>query len=81
MRARVAKSSLQGNEMSQVAPSDARLQPQIAEAAYYRAERRGFAPGQEVEDWLAAEKEILERSRAARIDRCAYDRERSRILA
>ena len=66
MRARVAKSSLQGNEMSQVAPSDARLQPQIAEAAYYRAERRGFAPGQEVEDWLAAEKEILERSRAAR---------------
>ena len=27
-------------------------------AAYYRAERRGFAPGHEVEDWLAAEAEI-----------------------
>lgn len=30
----------------------------IAEAAYYRAEQRDFAPGHEVEDWLAAEKEI-----------------------
>ncbi len=31
---------------------------QIAHAAYYRAERRGFAPGGELEDWLAAEREI-----------------------
>jgi len=30
----------------------------IAERAYLRAERRGFAPGLEEEDWLAAEKEI-----------------------
>jgi hypothetical protein len=30
----------------------------IAEAAYFRAERRGFQPGQELEDWLAAEIEI-----------------------
>ena len=30
----------------------------IAEAAYFRAERRGFAPGHELEDWLAAEAEI-----------------------
>lgn len=30
----------------------------IALAAYYRAERRGFAPGGELEDWLAAESEI-----------------------
>jgi hypothetical protein len=30
----------------------------IAEAAYWRAERRGFAAGQELEDWLAAEKEV-----------------------
>ena len=30
----------------------------IAEAAYYRAERRGFAPGHEAEDWLAAEVEV-----------------------
>ena len=33
----------------------------IAEAAYFRAERRGFAPGHELEDWLAAETEIRER--------------------
>lgn len=30
----------------------------VAEAAYYRAERRGFAPGAEMDDWLAAEAEI-----------------------
>jgi hypothetical protein len=30
----------------------------IAEAAYLRAERRGFTPGHEVEDWVAAEAEI-----------------------
>jgi hypothetical protein len=30
----------------------------IAEAAYLRAERRGFAPGGEHEDWLAAEAEV-----------------------
>jgi Protein of unknown function (DUF2934) len=30
----------------------------IAEAAYYRAKRRGFQPGHELEDWLGAECEI-----------------------
>lgn len=30
----------------------------IEQAAYLRAERRGFAPGGEVEDWLAAEAEV-----------------------
>ena len=30
----------------------------IAEAAYFRAEKRGFAPGHETEDWVAAEAEI-----------------------
>lgn len=30
----------------------------IAEAAYLRAERRGFSAGGEEEDWLAAEKEV-----------------------
>jgi hypothetical protein len=30
----------------------------IAETAYLRAERRGFAPGHETEDWLAAEAEV-----------------------
>lgn len=30
----------------------------IAEAAYYKAEHRGFASGYELEDWLVAEAEI-----------------------
>jgi Protein of unknown function (DUF2934) len=30
----------------------------IAKAAYYRAEKRGFAPGHETADWLAAEAEV-----------------------
>jgi Protein of unknown function (DUF2934) len=30
----------------------------IAEKAYLRAERRGFAPGHATEDWLAAEAEV-----------------------
>ncbi len=30
----------------------------IAVAAYYLAEQRGFSSGQEMDDWLRAEKEI-----------------------
>ena len=30
----------------------------IAEAAYYRAEKRGFAPGYALEDWLWAEAQV-----------------------
>jgi hypothetical protein len=30
----------------------------IAEAAYLRAERRGFVPGYDEDDWLAAENEV-----------------------
>jgi hypothetical protein len=38
----------------------------IAEAAYYRAERRGFASGSEYDDWLEAEQEIDAESDSAR---------------
>jgi hypothetical protein len=37
----------------------------IAEAAYYRAKKRGFTPGHEVEDWVQAEAEVLRRIRGA----------------
>jgi len=30
----------------------------IAVAAYHKAEKRGFAPGDELQDWVEAEKEI-----------------------
>jgi len=33
-------------------------QEMIAQAAYFRAERRGFEPGHELDDWLAAEIEV-----------------------
>jgi hypothetical protein len=31
----------------------------IAEAAYYKAEKRAFKPGHELPDWLEAKREIL----------------------
>jgi Protein of unknown function (DUF2934) len=46
----------QAPQRAAVAAEDRRAM--IAEAAYLRAERRGFAPGHETEDWLAAEAEV-----------------------
>ena len=36
-------------------PSDEKRILRIAESAYYKAEARGFSPGHELDDWLAAE--------------------------
>ena len=38
------------------APERERL---VALAAYFRAEKRGFAPGCELQDWVEAEAEVL----------------------
>ncbi len=38
--------------------SDEERRAMIARAAYFRAERRNFAPGQELEDWVAAEGDV-----------------------
>jgi hypothetical protein len=38
--------------------SPAERQRMIAEAAYYIAQKRGFAAGQDVQDWVAAEKKV-----------------------
>lgn len=35
------------------------LEVMIAEAAYYKAEKRGFYPGNELRDWLEAKSEII----------------------
>ncbi len=40
------------------ADGSAERRQRIAEAAYYKAEQRGFAPGYEEIDWLEAEREI-----------------------
>ena len=45
-------------------PNDEDVQRMIAIAAYYRAEKRGFSPGREEEDWREAEMEIRSRVRA-----------------
>jgi hypothetical protein len=51
----VSAEGLQAREIPSF--SDSR-EARIAEAAYWRAERRGFAPGHELEDWLDAEREV-----------------------
>jgi hypothetical protein len=69
MKQRVAKSRVQEivsepQQPREAAQSD--VQRWIAEAAYYRAASRGFEPGGETQDWLAAEAEILGRVRDGR---------------
>ena len=44
-----------------VAPNDTRRNPMIAIAAYFRAERRRFAPGDPLQDWVMAEAKIAQR--------------------
>jgi predicted nucleic acid-binding protein len=44
-------------ENARAAPPDDRME-RIALNAYYRSLRRGFEPGGEVDDWLAAEAEV-----------------------
>jgi hypothetical protein len=48
---------------SLITRSSAYIEPEarnamISEAAYFRSAHRGFEPGHEVDDWLAAESEI-----------------------
>jgi len=35
------------------------LDAMIAEAAYYKAEKRGFTPGNDIRDWLEAKRDII----------------------
>jgi hypothetical protein len=39
----------------------------IAKAAYFRAAQRDFAPGHELEDWLAGESEVDRRIAEAQL--------------
>lgn len=69
MKTRVNQARQQAQDAPVMAPTRDELQRWIAEAAYFRAERRGFEPGRETDDWLAAEAEILARVQGA--DRAA----------
>ena len=42
-------------------PSEEEIRALVAEAAYERARRRGFAAGREFEDWVEAEAEVMRR--------------------
>ncbi|KQP37129.1 hypothetical protein ASF44_15615 [Pseudorhodoferax sp. Leaf274] len=56
--ARDAGGGQQQQSASDSVSSDPSREQRIREAAYAAAERRGFAPGHEVEDWLDAEREV-----------------------
>ena len=51
----ITGSTLQHRELPSLSES---REARIAEAAYWRAERRGFEPGHDIDDWLHAEREI-----------------------
>ena len=53
------------NGFEHVSPATGVTRDTIAEAAYRRAQQRGFEPGHELEDWFAAERELMEREGAA----------------
>ncbi len=55
------RSELPYYAMEQAAPHFSDRHTAIAEAAYFLAEHCGFAPGHELDDWLAGEREINER--------------------
>jgi hypothetical protein len=55
-RAQTSKLAKRFAHVRTVGPEERRAM--IEEAAYYRAERRGFEPGYELDDWLHAERDI-----------------------
>ena len=46
------------NQPPVTAQSSSDVSDMIATAAYFLAERRGFEPGHELEDWLTAERQV-----------------------
>jgi Protein of unknown function (DUF2934) len=50
-----------GAVSAQRAPATEEIRKLIAETAYYRAQQRGFTPGYDVDDWLAAEMQVMQR--------------------
>jgi hypothetical protein len=50
---------VKGEQRSNVLPIN--LDEEVRRLAYLLAERRGFEPGHEAEDWVAAEREIRQR--------------------
>ncbi len=53
--AKASSKAPKGRSKGKPVPDGEDREGQIAEAAYYLAEQRGFEPGAELEDWFAAE--------------------------
>lgn len=60
-RKRSAKTQAATTPAVAVRPPAAELSGMIARAAYYIAAQRNFMPGNELDDWLTAERDILAR--------------------
>jgi hypothetical protein len=53
---------------SRASMEETRFRGMVAERAYFKAERRDFAPGREWEDWFEAERELLGLAGASGLD-------------
>ncbi len=68
-----------------ILPSAEERRRMIAEAAYYRAEKRGFVNGDPVEDWIIAERQVnealgIENLEQKKDEIAAYDRVRREVM-
>jgi hypothetical protein len=54
----------QGSQVIADPTLDGALSQAISEAAYYRAEARGFESGHELEDWIEAERQVVRTNHA-----------------
>jgi len=57
--ARLNKEKMEARPQSVPAIGAQEREMLIARAAYFRAEKRGFVPGGELQDWVEAEAEVL----------------------
>jgi hypothetical protein len=53
---------------AEIARAQCAYDERVAEAAYFLAQRRGFEPGREFEEWVAAEAQIANASRHLEAD-------------
>lgn len=73
------------NDPAERQPASAAERYRMIEAgAYFRAEKRGFAPGHEIRDWLAAEREVDDKlsgeaSAEPMLDRLRRERDELRV--
>ena len=73
------------NTEKDIRPSSEERRRMIAEAAYFRAEKRGFAGGDPFEDWIVAERQVdealgIENPEQRQDETAAYNRMRREVM-